>query len=75
MNKVTKLDAGQKHMLRLVEKGANADGWAEVSSQVFPLAQAMPTELVTLEPVGDAGRGQIRLTQEGKNLLAAMEWL
>jgi len=72
----TKLDAGQKHMLRLVTQGADAEGWAPVSAQVFPLiAKTMPAELVTLEAVGEEGRGRARLTEDGKNLMDAMAWL
>lgn len=71
----TKLDAGQKHMLRLVMNGADSEGWAPVSKQVFPLVEKLPSELVELEAVGDEGRGRVRLTTEGESLIAAMEWL
>lgn len=71
----TKLDAGQKHLLRLVMNGADAEGWAPVSKPVFPLVEKMPRELVELEVVGDEGRGRARLTTEGENLMTAMEWL
>lgn len=63
-------------MLWLVMKGADADGWAPVSAQVFPLiADRVPTELVELEAVGDEGRGRARLTDAGVNLMDAMLWL
>lgn len=69
----TKLDAGQKNLLRLVRQGANQEGWAPVSAQVFPLFdKTMPRELVELEPVGAEGRGRARLTDEGTSLLDAM---
>ena len=72
----TKLDAGQKHMLMLVTKGAIEDGWAPVSSVMFPLVEkTLPSELVELEAVGKEGRGRARLTEAGKNLLDAMAWL
>ncbi len=71
----TKLDAGQKHLLRLVVEGTDAEGWAQVSKPVFPLVEKMPRELVELEAVGDEGRGRARLTTEGENLMAAMAWL
>ena len=72
----TKLDDGQKHFLRLIEKGqACPDGWAPVSKAVFPLVNAMPTELVELHSVGDDGRGRARLTSEGQAILNAMAWL
>ena len=71
----TKLDAGQKNLLRLVVEGADAEGWAAVSKPVFPLVEKLPSELVELEAVGDEGRGRVRLTEEGTNLMAAMAWL
>lgn len=75
-NEHIKLDAGQKNLLRLVRKGANADGWAPVSAIVYPHAKkVLPPELATLEPVGTDGRGRARLTTDGESLLDAMEWL
>jgi hypothetical protein len=71
---VNKLDAGNKHLLKLVMKGADDTGWAPVSKPVFPLVEAMPKELIELEPVGE-GRGRARLTQQGKNLIDAMTWI
>ena len=68
----TRLDAGQKHLLNLVVKGADKYGWVLVSAQVFPLMQKIPRELVELESVGDEGRGQARLTEECAKLFA---WL
>ncbi len=72
----TKLDAGQKHLLRLVAQDSDAEGWTPVSKPVFPLInKTIPKELVDLESVGDEGRGRARLTDAGKNLLDAMAWL
>lgn len=72
----TKLDSGQKHFLRLIERDAGADGWCAVSKAVYPVVRkTMPPELVEHEAVGDEGRGRARLTDEGKSLLAAMAWL
>lgn len=70
------LDAGQKHMLRLVAKDSLADGWTPVSKQVLPLlAQIhMPQELIELEELED-GRGRVRLTDKGQAVLDAMAWL
>jgi hypothetical protein len=70
-----KLNPGQKHMLQLVVKGADADGWAPVSAPVMKIIKLVPSELVTIENVGDEGRGRARLTATGESLLAAMEWL
>lgn len=71
----TKLDARQKHLLRLVVEGADVEGWAPVSKPVFPLVEKLPSELVELKSVGDEGRGRARLTEEGAKLMAAMAWL
>lgn len=73
---VTKLDSGQMHFLRLIEKGQQCpDGWCPVSKTVYPLVQKiMPTELVEHHPT-ENGRGRARLTPAGESLLAAMEWL
>ena len=75
MNTKTTLNPGQKHLLTLVNKGADADGWAPVSAPVFPLVKSLPSELVELEPIGDDGRGRARLTAAGNGLLDAMMWL
>lgn len=72
---VTKLDDGQKNLLRLVVKGADKEGWAPVSKPVFPMVAKLPSELVELEAVGDEGRGRVRLTREGATLMGAMAWL
>ena len=72
----TKLGSGQKHFLRLIQKGQQClDGWAPVSAAVYPVVQkTMPTELVDHAPTED-GRGRARLAQEGQSLLDAMSWL
>lgn len=69
------LDSGQKHLLRLVAKDADHEGWAPVSAPVFHLLDDMPRELVTLERVGDQGRGRVRLTDEGRSVIDAMACL
>lgn len=75
MNEATKLDAGQKHLLRLMVKGADAEGWASVSEPVFPLVEKLPSALVELERVGAEGRGRARLTEQGRGVIEAMAWL
>jgi hypothetical protein len=71
-----KLDAGQKHLLKLIAKEqACPDGWAPVSKIVYPLLEAMPGALVEVSRVGDEGRGRARLTEAGQSLLDAMAWL
>ena len=74
-SKATKLEGGQKHLLRLVVQGGGADGWTSVSAPVFPLMEKMPQALVELERVGNEGRGRVRLTQEGEEVFNAMAWL
>jgi hypothetical protein len=80
MTEHRKLNAGEKHVLALIRKGAGADGWAPVSRAVKPLftdknspGGGMPEALCEFEPVGEGGRA--RLTTLGNNLLDAMEWL
>ena len=69
----TKLDAQQKHILNLIKRGADADGWVEVSEQLFPvLLKKMPKELFLFEKTVDGYRG--RLTEEGNNVASAMTW-
>lgn len=72
----TKLDSGQRHFLRLIEKGQQCpSGWCPISKTLFTLVQkTMPEELVEYHPTEDGG-GRAKLTQEGENLLSAMEWL
>lgn len=72
----TKLDPGQQHFLRLIEKGqACPDGWAPVSAAVYPLVQGLPPELIEHAPVGDEGRGRARLSAQGHAVLDAMAYL
>lgn len=70
-----KLNSGEKHLLHLVARDADAQGWAPVSAAVFPLLKKMPEALVALEQVGDQRCGRVRLTEEGRNVLNAMAWL
>jgi len=72
----TKLDSGQKHILRLIAKEQQCpSGWCPISKVLFPLVQkTMPEELVECHPTED-GRGRAKLTQKGEELLAAMKWL
>jgi len=69
-----KLDAGQKHMLKIIHRDADDDGWTEVSKHLFPvLSENMPTELIIFEKLQDGGRA--KLTDEGNNVVSAMAWL
>ena len=75
MTEAIKLDGGQKNLLHLVARGADAEGWAPVSKPVFPLLERIPAALVELERVGEEARGRVRLTQEGGKVVDAMAWL
>lgn len=71
-----KLNAGQKHTLKLIKRGADAEGWAIVSISLFPIiAKKMPSELVTLEKTGKEGGGRVRLTDLGASVVTAIDWL
>jgi hypothetical protein len=71
-----KLDAGQKHILRLVKRDADSEGWATVSKTLMPLIKrGTPEELLDIEYVGDTGAGRARLTTLGETIITAMTWL
>lgn len=77
-----KLTSGEQHVLTLIRKGADAEGWAPVSKIVAPLftnekmaGGPMPRELCEFERLDDDGRGRARLTDAGKNLLDSLAWL
>ena len=70
-----RLDAGQKHMLRLIDRDKDSDGWAKVSKVVMPLLEkTMPGELIELAK-SDDGSGKARLTDNGRGVVDAMAWL
>jgi hypothetical protein len=62
-----KLDAGKKHLMRLAVRDAGLDGWAKVSSVVWPAVASIPDELMEKRP-NDNG-GHVRLTQTGVAVL------
>lgn len=65
-----KLDSGQRNLIRLIRKDQDAEGWAKVSTPVFPLAKArIPAELAEIEGPFEDGSGRARLTEKGNNLL------
>ena len=69
-----KLDYNQKYALCLIKKDADEEGWAPISNELFNLVLFLiPEDLAIFEKVETGGRA--RLTQEGNNLLSAMEWL
>ena len=64
-----KLDSGRRHLLHLAMREADADGWAEVSSVLWPLLSSLPDDLVEKRSDED-GTGHIRLTASAKAILA-----
>ena len=71
---MTKLDIQHKHIIRLIGKDRDAEGWAKVSKALTPtLHNIMPPELVEFEMLEDGSRA--RLTPDGEKILLAMEWL
>jgi len=69
-----RLDYRQQHILTLIDRGADAEGWAEVSEILFSvLSTNIPPELVTFEKLDDGGRA--RFTEEGRAVFNAMAWL
>lgn len=72
MRKPGKLSAGECNILSLISK-ESVDGWATVSKGVFPLVEALPAELVSIEKHGEKYR--CALTPEGHSVVYAMGWL
>lgn len=63
------LNAREKHLLKLLLRDANKDGWTPVSFAVWPLIKSLPNELVETHP------GFARLTEKGNSIVEAMAWL
>lgn len=76
MSDPVKLDAAQKHILRLIARDAKPDGWATVSRVLYDsVSQSIPSELaVFVAPTGE-GFGLAKLTTEGRNVVNSMLWL
>jgi hypothetical protein len=62
-----KLDAGKKHLLRLVMKDGDADGWAKVSELLWKFVAAIPSDLIELRK--EAHGGFCRLTAAGEAIV------
>lgn len=71
---VRKLTAGELHLLKLIRRDADVDGWAPISAAVYPLVHPLPRRLIECLPFAD-GTGSARLTEEGRGVLNAMVWL
>ena len=57
------LTDNEKHLMRLIAKDADIDGWAECSIPVFQFVKLLPKELVELRELG------ARLTDDGKAIV------
>lgn len=69
-----KLKAQHKHIMRLIDRDADEAGWAKVSESLYPtLSKNMPPELIEFEKLNKGGRA--RLTEQGRDVLDAMQWL
>lgn len=68
---VPDLEYGQKHLLYLIQRDIDAEGWTKVSSVVWPLVANLPPELIELRPSDDGGH--VRLTSEGGIVLKWMQ--
>ncbi len=68
---MSNLTDGQKHLLRLIRKDQNEEGWAKVSKVVWPVVIQLPPELVDYEGEPEEG-GKARLTGDGNIVL---DWL
>lgn len=69
-----KLDAGQKHLMVLLDRDKKLDGWTPVSPVVYPFVANLPQDFRELQVLDDQTcRG--RLTATGQQILMAMEWL
>lgn len=69
-----KLKIEHKHMLKLIDRETEKDGWTPISDALYPhLLTNMPNELVVFD--GTAGSYKAKLTDEGQNIVKAMAWL
>ncbi len=69
-----KLESEHKHIMRLIARDCDSEGWTAVSEALYPhLSKNMPGELMEFEKLEEGGRA--RLTDEGENILNAMAWL
>ena len=75
MSQIEKLEHQHIHVMRLIQRDADSDGWASVSEVLFKtLSEEVPSELVTFEKLEHGGRAA--LTDIGGQVLYAKdEWL
>ena len=70
-----KLTPGEIHILNLVERDKNEDGWTPVSAQIKHLFIPLVNDgLVDMQDTKDE-RGMAQVTEKGLSILAAARWL
>lgn len=69
LSKKDRID-GALHLMGMVAREAADDGWAAVSSLVWPALELIPQQLLERDGNGDNG-GRCRLTEEGR---IALKW-
>lgn len=62
------LTSNEKHLMRLILKDRNTEGWAKVSKLVLPLVTVLPKDLVEVQQHED-GTGLAKLTKDGETVL------
>lgn len=63
------MDDKLRNLLHLVKRSpSDAEGWRKVSAPIWPLVEALPPDLVTLEPSPDGG-GRMRPTDRGQAVI------
>lgn len=69
-----KLDIQHKHIIKLISRDKQPDGWTKVSKFLYPhLVKNMPKELIILEKTNESWKA--KLTEKGECVLYAMDWL
>lgn len=73
MNK-DKLTQRQLHLLNLIYRDRDINGWAKVSKVILPALQTgFPQDLIRLEPFDD-GSGRARLTETGLRVVEVQKY-
>jgi len=71
---IAKLNASQKHVLRIVHRDQDRDGNVRVHEQLYnALVMNIPKQLMTFTKLNMGGIA--KLTKEGRHVVEAMKWL
>ena len=62
-----KLSYNETYLLQLIRKDKCSDGWTEVSKEVLPLVEKLPSQLCELRATEDGGFA--KLTHDGEIVL------